>query len=379
MNILINALGIQDSGGLKVLKKVLNECIKNDKYIYFIYVNNNVNIKKLSEKYRKFKELRFEIIEKSSFLYRLYYENFIFRNILKDKNIDLIYNFSGTAQPFLKTSQLIKIHNLLFYTKTLDDIYKREGKYIDWLKQVYLKRLVFKLMVQSSKYFEIQSLHVKEYMSDFININKKTFFIKSDIDVRDGEFYLPKKYDFRKKVKFLYIVGPHFTYRHKNFRDFTNTMLELSSLNIDFEINITLTHEQLNQSILWDARLNKITNFLGYIDSQKGMDKLFCDNTILISTSIIETLGLHVIEAIKKGVVPIVPSKKYSYSVYGENVVTYKLFNTKSLLKAIFSIIDGEINYEENIMMLQNDLKINENKKYKNIIEIFKEVKNVQK
>jgi len=37
--------------------------------------------------------------------------------------------------------------------------------------------------------------------------------------------------------------------------------------------------------------------------------------------------------------VPIAPSEMYSYSVYGNNIITYELFNTKSLLNAILSII----------------------------------------
>jgi len=109
------------------------------------------------------------------------------------------------------------------------------------------------------------------------------------------------------------------------------------------------------------------------------MDSLFCDNTILISTSVIETLGLHVVEAIKKGIIPIVPSEKYSYSVYGENILTYKLFDAKSLLNSILSIINNKIDSRKYIEVLQNDLKTSENSKYSNIVDIFQKVIDVQK
>jgi hypothetical protein len=71
-----------------------------------------------------------------------------------------------------------------------------------------------------------------------------------------------------------------FEYPLKNIIDFTLAMVELKKANVDFEINITLTRDQLNQSDGWDESLDQNTNFHGYIHDAKDMDKLFCDNTI---------------------------------------------------------------------------------------------------
>ncbi len=377
MKILINTLGIQDSGGITVLDKVLDECSRYTIDDYLIVCHDNTNIDSVVSKYIHYKHLKFEMVQPKGFLYRLYLENIIFRQIIKRYNIDLVYNFSGSAQIFSKVPQLIKIHNLLFYTKKLDDIYKKKHKYISWLKQIYFKRIVFATMIKYHKYFEIQSPHVKDYMRDFIDTRDKKFYIKSDIDISDDIFSIPKRYDFAKKIKFLYIVGPHFEYIHKNFHDFTDAMLKLNKQNIDFEINITLTQEQLFKSALWDNSLNCKTNFLGYVSDRQKMKELFADNTILISTSIIETLGLHIIESIKNGIVNIAPDELYSRAVYGEKIIKYDLFNTKSLLKAILNIIQDKIDCKEYILTLQNDLKVNENTKYKSIVDIFEKVKNV--
>ncbi|CAI6150584.1 MAG: hypothetical protein SPLUMA2_SPLUMAMAG2_01783 [uncultured Sulfurimonas sp.] len=377
--ILINALGIQDSGGIRVLEKLLKECTIDSDNKYIIICNNNVNIQILFAKYVKNKTIIFEIIENNGFLYRLYYENIIFKKIVFEKKVKLIYNFSGTTQLLLATPQLLKIQNLLFYTKKIDSVYKEQGKLLLWIKEIALKRIIFNFMSNNSLYLEIQSSHVKKNMSDFITVDNKTFFIKSDINVEREEFLIPVKYNFRYKIKFLYIVGPHFEYTHKNFQDFTNVMLEINKLSIDFEINVTLSKEELEYSPLWEKSLNCKTNFLGYISDKKEMNKLFCNNTILISTSIIETLGLHVIEAIKKGVIPIAPSEEYSYSVYGENIITYDLFSTKSLFNSILSIINNKIDYKNNILMLQNDLINSEKNKYRSIVDIFQKVIDVQK
>ena len=375
--VLLNALGIQDSGGLKVLKKVLSDCLLNTQEKYLIVCNNNKEINFLFSKYKDTKHFKFHFLKSKSFLFRLYYENVKFHKIVTENNVNLIYNFSGTSQPFLNVKQLIKIQNLLFYTKKIDIVYKQKGKFLLWLKQIYLKRFIFNFMSNHSTYIEVQSSHVKEYMSDFINIENKTFFVKSDIELKEDQFLDPKQYDFTKTIKFLYIVGPHFEYLHKNFIDFTNLMLELEKKELDFEINITLTRKQLESSSIWDISLNKKTNFLGYISDLKEMNKLFCNNTILISTSIIETLGLHVIESIQKGILTVVPDEKYARSVYGKNILTYELFDTKSLLNTILSIIENKIDSEEKILILQNDLRNSERSKCKNIVDIFQKVINV--
>ena len=374
---LINMLGITNSGGIEVADKMLTELSKDTSSVYVIITDYNMNILKLINKYQNIKNFEFKIQKYKSPIYRLYYENVIFRKIIKEYSLRLIYNFSGSYQFFFKIPQITKIHNLIFYSKKLDAAYRKNSQLILWARQVYLKRLIFKFMLSKSKHVEIQSKHVKSCLLDFINTREKFFYVKSDINVSNIEFYKPKQYDFSKKIKFLYIVGPHFEYMHKNFMDFTNAMLGLNKKKVDFEINITLTNEQLNNSKVWDASLNLKTNFLGYISDQEKMTELFCDNTILISTSIIETLGLHVIEGIKNGIITISPDEGYSNSVYGDNMFTYDLFNKNSLLDTISSIVNYEKPYDVRILSIQDDLKQSEMKKNSSILNVFNEVLNV--
>ena len=74
-NFLINALGIQDSGGITVLNKVLNECSTNISNTYLIICYDNKNINILIDKYSDIPHFKFKIIVAHGFLYRLYYEN----------------------------------------------------------------------------------------------------------------------------------------------------------------------------------------------------------------------------------------------------------------------------------------------------------------
>jgi hypothetical protein len=376
MKILINALGIQDSGGITVLHKLFNE-IKDSSYNFLIICSKNDNTQELVEKYIDTRNFKFKILENKGFLNRLYCENNIFRKIIKEYNISLIYNFSGSAQFFLKVLQITKVHNLLFYSKKIDKIYLKNKEYIKWLKQIFLKRIVFHSMIKQAEYIEVQSNHVQEYISDFIDIRNKKFFIKSDISVCNGAFSLPKKYDFSKKIKFLYIVGPHFESIHKNFITFVNALSAFDRLNVDYEINITLTKDQLYNSEIWNPALDSKTNFLGYIDSRDEMNKLFFSNTILISTSIIETLGLHVIEGIKNGVITIAPNENYARTVYGDNMILYDTLNSESLLNKIHDVLESDSPHSELILSLQDRLKKSEMTKHSNILDIFKEVLNV--
>ena len=232
-------------------------------------------------------------------------------------------------------------------------------------------------MLNQSRYIEVQSNHVQDCLSNFIDTKNKIFYEKSDIDVCNDAFSLPKGYDFSKKIKFLYIVGPHFESIHKNLFTFVDALSVFDGLNIDYAINITLTKDQLHNSGIWDSALDSKTNFLGYISDQEKMTDLFGDNTILISTSIIETLGLHVIEGIRSGVITIAPNESYARAVYGDNMILYDTLNSNSLLNAIQFILKSDAPHSELILSLQDRLKKSETAKHNNILDIFKGVLNV--
>lgn len=378
MNVLINGIGISDSGGVTVLEKVIGECLEARELNKFtILLSSSDLIDTVVKRYQKYDFLSFRTFTFKGYTQRLCYENFKFRSLINIYDIDLVYNISGSAQFFLRCPQLLKVHNLLFYSKSLDSCYRKKTRFILWIKQVYLKRVIFKFMLGRSKYIEIQSRHVKTCLLDYINIENKLIFIKSDVDVANAAFSQPKKYDFSKKLKFLYVVGPHFEYIHKNFLDFVSGMIAINKLNVDFEINITLEKGQLTESGIWNELLTPKTNFHGYIDDPEKMRALFSDNTILVSTSVIETLGLHVLEGIKNGVVTITPNEDYAQVVYGKKSYSYELFDSNSLCKTVKSIIKDADIITDTIMDQQKYIRENEETKFNNIVEVFREVLHV--
>ena len=378
-SVLVNALGIRDSGAVTVLKRALSDFSKCKNYNYIIVCHSGKNVSLLQNENHKHHHLQFIFINNNSFWYRLFYENFKFMKIIKFRKVVLVYNLSGTLQFSHKIPQLIKVHNLLFFSTVLNQYYLEKKLFLSWLMQVFLKRQVLKLMMKYSKFIEIQSRHVKNELENFIFIKNKSFFVKSDISVSEGAFRDPKNFCSSNKIKFLFIVGPHFKYPHKNMTDFTESMVSLINRGIDFEIIITLTKYQLSSSGLWNDSLNSRTRFVGYLNNEEAMEKLFCDDTIIVSTSIIETLGLHVIEGIKNGIIPITPDENYAYSVYGEQVLKYKLFERNALTNCIMNVLDNKGSFTEHVLSIQNDLRVSESGKFSNILDVFNEVLNVQK
>lgn len=369
MKVLTNALGISDSGGITVLHKYLEEII-NSSYSTVVCYNDSPLMIAAVSYYQNNEKILFIAFKRSGFLKRLWIEHFEFKKIIERHKLKLIYNLSGSAQ-FLDVLQLIKLQNLMFYSRSLDMQYKQQGKYLSWLKQIFIKRHIFLNLYKHHKNFEIQSPHVEESFLTFNHTEPKKFFIKSDIDVRPENFSKPRDFDFSQKVYYLYIVGPHFQMVHKNFKDFVEAMILQTSIDKNFEIVITLSEAQLTQSSLWDSRLTPFTRFIGYVP-QAELQTCFKNNTILFSTSIVETLGLHVIEAIKHGCISIVPNEHYATSVYGKDVVFYETNNPRSLSEKISSI--KKMTHEECTLMIlkaQENLKNNERSKISHITDVF--------
>jgi len=375
--ILINALGTESSGGISILRKTLQDVSLDEESQYHIFIYTGKYIDSLLIEKNYHNNLHFRIMKNYGLIYRVLFENIFMPFYINKNNISLIYNLTGTSQFFSGIPSIVKIQNLLFFTKGLDMLYFKRNKRLLWLKHIYYKRIVLSLMLRVAKNIEIQSINVKKELSNFVDLNNKNFFLKNDFSISNDDFSSPKKYDFKSEIIFLYIVGPHFNMPHKNIDDFIRTMVNLLDFGLNFHIQITLTRQQLENSDFWDKKLNKVTSFLGYIDNKKAMQDLFADNVVLISTSVIETIGLHVIEAVLNGILCIVPNESYSAKVYGSRVLTYNLFNSESLMEAIINLKSYNNNKCQGLIIdNQNYIRQNENEKYQNSLSIIKDVLN---
>ena len=204
MKVIVNAFGISSAGGITVLKKTIYEFLDNQENQYYIFVFRNQNILNLLKEFNNIGNIHFKIYNDYGILFRLLRENLYFLSFVLRNHISLIYNFTGTRQLLFGVPTVVKIQNLLFFTKKLDSIYFDNNKKFLWLKQIWLKRFIFGFMLRFTKNLEIQSIHVKEELSNFINVNNKNFFIKNDFFVDQSHVSEPKQYDFNKEITCSY-------------------------------------------------------------------------------------------------------------------------------------------------------------------------------
>ena len=169
--ILINTLGIQDSGGITVLNMVLEECSLDKSNNYLVVCSHNENINILHNDYKDKEHLVFKFFQVKSSLHRLYIENVTFRFLQKNHGIKLIYNFSGSAQFFSKTPQLIKLHDISYFSRDVGREFFVQKKYFEWFKQIFIKRLVFSNMIKQADFLEMQSRHVQSHIQNYIDIS----------------------------------------------------------------------------------------------------------------------------------------------------------------------------------------------------------------
>ena len=375
-NFLVNAFGVRDSGGLTILRKTLNELKNETNHEFHIFTFEGSYLSNMLDEYYHYNHFHFHKTYNKSSIYRLCFENLYLPFFCKKKHISLIYNLTGTSQFLSHIPILVKIQNLLFFSRELDLIYFEKKKWLLWIRQVWIKRLIISLMLRYSRHIEIQSGHVRDELSNFINTKNKIFYLKNDIDVASNKTYT-KNYKFKKPIIFLFISGPHFNLPHKNLNDFVESMLSLKELGLDFSIKITVSYEELSNSGLWNDNLNELTNFLGYLDDSQEILNLYSENSILISTSVIETLGLHVIDAVMNGILCIVPDENYSKYVYGDDIPKYKLCDSENLTFEILKLTSFNNNDCQSIIKKsQRYISESANKKQSSIISIINNVLN---
>ena len=137
MKVLVNAFGISSAGGVTVLKKSINEFLENQENQYYIFVFNNQNILNLVREFNNIDSIHFKIYNDYGILFRLLRENLYFLSFVLNNKTSLIYNFTGTRQLLFGIPTIVKIQNLLFFTRKLDSIYFDNYKKILWFKQIW--------------------------------------------------------------------------------------------------------------------------------------------------------------------------------------------------------------------------------------------------
>ncbi|MCO4795305.1 MAG: DUF3524 domain-containing protein [Bacteriovoracaceae bacterium] len=150
---------------------------------------------------------------------------------------------------------------------------------------------------------------LKDYLpgeKSFLDIEN----IKEKSEVLPLGFNLPTSKPSKKENKVPIILWNHRFEYDKNPDEFFNLMIELKEEGFPFKLIIL--GEGSDRETLWKQRLSDVTIHWGKADSREDYLRLVSKASILPVTSNQDFFGISIIEAISKGVFPILP-RRLSY------------------------------------------------------------------
>lgn len=277
---------------------------KNLKYYLFINDENLINSSKSS--ITKLKNLN-----KFNFLYLLFA-----KFIIKQRNFD-IHVMGDYPLPFIK-NQTLYINQAHLINPTIYE-YSRS----DFLFS--FKRLYFRIFLKNTKKIIVQSKFMKKYLNkSYYYLNKKIFI---DQNIEYKKLRLHKKTVNKNKIKILY---PSSMYNYKNHQIVVNLLKTNMLKNINFYFTCSKKEFEPYKNIKNLYRIN-------YFDN-KNLEKVYNQYDAIIFPSLIESLGLPIIEATKMRMPIIVSNLPYSREINSSYIKYFNPKSTKSLYLTIYNL-----------------------------------------
>ena len=247
--------------------------------------------------------------------------------------------------PFLRNNVEIFCQNRLLFSNEHDCYFKT----IDKLNHLFFKRLFYSLFIRKTDKLIAQTNTMKkiierQYKSNLIIVNDKVWKeltknnynsgLKNQEDNNVSEKMINKIRQFASK-HIIFFYPAHF-YPHKNHSNLIRGFLE-ASLSAIKPIKLLLTIDENNISSYY--RNKKIINFTGDIEHQY-IQEIYKVVDFLIFPSLLESLGLPLIEA-KLNNLPIICSDlEYVYEVCTPKK-TFDPYSYKDISKSIEDIVEN--------------------------------------
>lgn len=277
---------------------------KNTKLLLFI---NNNNLAKFS----KTKIIKLKNLNKFNFLYLLFA-----KFLIKQRYFD-IYVMGDYPLPFIKDQTLyINQANLInpkIYKYSKSDLLFR------------LRRFYLRIFLNNTKKIIVQSKFMKKFINkSYNNLNSK---ILIDHNLEFKKLKLHKKKINKKEIKILY---PSSMYNYKNHQIIIDLLKTNMLKNINFYFTCSKKEFEPYKNIKNLYRIN-------YFDN-KNLEKVYNQYDAIIFPSLIESLGLPIIEATKMRMPIIVSDLPYSREINSNYAQYFNPKSTKSLYKTIYKL-----------------------------------------
>lgn len=327
--ILVDALYINNSGGLELLKYLIQSC--EEKKLKCKYIIDS----RCADEFN-FLDGNKKIILKASLFKRNYF-------YIKNRNSFTTILCFGNIAPTIKTNAVVYtyFHNI-FLAKTPKS-YTFKNRIIN-----KLKRNIIVSIKNNTNYWIVQTENTR-------NVFSKSFHVKND-KILVLPFYKIeniKRHLAYDRSDYVYIANYNKGKNHEILIEAWNLLFKKG-----FIANLHLTLSE-NTPVQLLEKINKSTNMgvkiinHGYIDKNQVFD-LYAKSKVTVYPSENESLGLGIVEAIENGCDLIAPDLDYINSICIPSV-SFKYINPESIAKAVLKYEQG--NFRPTKLKIKNSIE----------------------
>lgn len=327
--ILIDALYINSSGGLVLLKRLISRLEEKGIDVFYL-------LDKRIEKHNIVKKSENICYLNSSLLNRFFFY------IRKINHFDSIFCF-GNIPPPIKTKSyvFVQFHNVLYFKDKIDSSIL--GNIVFKLKKIFIIRT----KNNADKWF-VQTNLVKKNLEQFLKISKDDIIVNPFYDIPLISTDLKK----REVNSFVYISSDM---KHKNHLKLLEAWNVLLQNKWDYKLHLTIPYQNIKLISIINDLNNKGANIInhGIIDRSKAL-KLYQNSEYLIHPSSEESFGLGLIEAFEMGCKIIAPNLPYVHEIIDPDI-TFDVRNLNSLVLALQSAIHNKCFNSKSKLKIQDN------------------------
>lgn len=306
MRIMVFDVPAESGGALSILHEFYNESKKdvNNKY-YFVISKPDL------QETDNIRVLRFPWI-KISWFHRLFFDYFIAANLIRKNKIDKVLSLQNIIIPNTNVFQSLFVHNALPFTDHRISFF--EDKLL-WVYQNILSKSIFSSIRKANEII-VQTQWMKNKCVEKLKLNESKVVVRTpSVDIKVNKFFNNTRCSY--STFFYPASGVIF----KNHQVIIDACLKLQSEGIDnYKVIFTLRGDENKYVINLYRQIQKNQlpiEFIGSISREDVFD--YYSKSVLIFPSVIETVGLPLIEATLHNTPILVSSCEYAYDLLGVN------------------------------------------------------------
>ncbi len=328
--LLIDALNVRSGGGVTLLNYLINELEKRD-LRFIVALNEDVSLEFFGKKIERFK-------------FKKIYRKKILQDLSKKYLFSSLLCFGNFPPP-------IFINNCTTFT-FVQSMFQADNKYLpsylSFRKKIYIKisNNYFNLYKKNSDYFILQANHVRDRLLLSYNIDKEKCFVLpfyNDSVSSNHEIIQNQKRDF------VYISTGEI---HKNHLTLLKAWDYICDKVGESKLHITISDSDFERIVINFPAIKNVVNH-GFINKSE-VEKLYESSEFCIYPSLLETLGLGLIEAASFNCKVIASNLPFVYEVILPSA-TFNPFDCKSIAEAILHALNRDL--KETTVVLENNIE----------------------